>query len=94
MKNKKIFLSSIVFAILFSACSESNDSTWTPFIYPDKNNMKRSMQLAPLKTLQECKQTSILKIDSLNLQKVATSKCGLNCNYHSGMKQLICEEMN
>lgn len=89
----KLLLSSITIALLFSACDSDSKKSWTPFIYPDKNNQKRSMQLTDANSLQECKEISSKKLLSLGLKDVGSSKCGLNCTYHEGMKQLICEEM-
>jgi len=82
-------------AILFSGCfGEKKEEKWTAFVYPDKENTKRNIK-SPITftTLEECKKESILQLEQANLSKVGTYKCGLNCEYHEGMKIKICAKM-
>lgn len=93
MLKKFVFLS--ILASLFAGCvGEKKEASWTAFIYPDKQNTKRSVK-SPItfKTLQECKDASIEQIKLQNLENSATFKCGLNCSFHEGMQVEICEEM-
>lgn len=84
-----------ILSFIFSGCfGEKKEEKWTAFIYPDKENTKRNVK-SPItfKTLQECKDASIEQINNQNLQNSAIFKCGLNCEWHDGMKIEICEKM-
>lgn len=89
-------LTLITFTSLFlSGCfGEKKEEKWTAFIYPDKENTKRSVK-SPItfNSLQDCKKASLLEINNQNLQNSAIFKCGLNCNFHDGMNVEICEKM-
>lgn len=81
--------------LLLSGCfNEKKEEKWTAFIYPDKTNSKRNIK-SPINfsSLEKCKKASIKQIKNQNLQKNAIFKCGLNCNWHDGMKIEICEKM-
>lgn len=91
---KNIFLLSTA-AILFSGCLGGSDKEeWTAFIYPDKENTKRNMK-SPMtfETLDICKAEAKKQIEILGITNTATFKCGLNCEFHDGMKMEICEKM-
>lgn len=82
-------------AILFSGCfGKKEEEKWSAFIYPDKENTKRNIK-SPMtfKTIEECKKESILQLKEANLLTTGTYKCGLNCEYHDGMKMEICAQM-
>lgn len=84
-----------ILSFIFSGCfGEKKEEKWTAFIYPDKENTKRSVK-SPMTfaTLQECKDAAIEQINNQNLQTSAIFKCGLNCSFHEGMKVEICEKM-
>lgn len=87
----------LVAAFLFTGClggSEQNsEGTWTSFIYPDKQNLKRSMEYGQFNTLDECTQASVKKINELGLAQRGFIECGLNCSFHEGMKTLVCERV-
>lgn len=91
---KNLALLSLTAFLLNGCFGEKKEEKWTAFIYPDKENSKRSVK-SPItfKTLQECKDASIEQINNQNLQGSAIFKCGLNCNFHDGMKIEICEKM-
>ncbi len=91
---KNIFLVSTA-AVLFTGClGGAQEEKWTAFIYPDKDNTKRNMK-SPMTfdTLEICKEESKKQLDILGITKTATFKCGLNCEFHDGMKLEICEKM-
>lgn len=92
--SKQIFLISY-FALILSGCfGKSKEEKWTAFIYPDKeNNNKNIKSPMTFPSREECKKSSILEIKKQNLENIAIFKCGLNCNYHDGMKIEICQEM-
>lgn len=82
-------------ALLFSACiGEKKEEKWHSFIYPDKENNKRSLK-SPIvfKNLQECQDESIKQLEILKITDIGTYKCGLNCEFHDGMKLEVCEKM-
>lgn len=91
----KIALLSTLSLLLLSGCfgSGSKEEKWTSFIYPDKSNQKRSMKFAEFNSLKECKDASINRLKSLGFEQRGYFKCGLNCEYHEGMKTEICERM-
>ena len=79
---------------LFAGCFGNSDSKneWTALIYPDKENTKRSKKHGIYKSVEECRKASIEELSNLNLTNRGTYKCGLNCDYHEGMKVDICEK--
>ena len=81
-------------SLLFTGCFFGGDKEekWTAFIYPDKNNTKRSLK-SPMtfETLEECKTESKKQLQRMGLLEVGTYKCGLNCEYHEGMKVEVCQ---
>jgi len=93
---KKLLFLSIFAAIFFSGCFGGGDSKqeWTSLIYPDKTNTKRSKKLGIYPTLQECQKASKAELTRLDLTASGDFKCGLNCEYHEGMKVDICEKLS
>lgn len=91
---KNLLLATTALFLLSGCFGGPQEEKWSAFIYPDKNNTKRNMK-SPMtfETLQECKDESIKQIDRMNLKGSATFKCGLNCEFHDGMKVEICEKM-
>lgn len=82
-------------ALLLNGCfGKKQEEKWTAFIYPDKNDSKKYIK-SPItfSSLEECKKISILEIKNQNLEELAFFKCGLNCNFHEGMKTEVCQEM-
>lgn len=93
---KKTILFSILAAFVLSGCfgSGSDDQAWTSMIYPDKNNTKRNKKHGIYPSLEECKQASQIELKNLGLETRGDYKCGLNCEYHEGMKIDICEKLS
>ncbi len=82
-------------ALVFTGCwSEKPEEKWYSFIYPDKTNSKRSLK-SPVffNTLQKCQEESKNQLAILKLSDIGTYKCGLNCEFHDGMKLEVCEKM-
>lgn len=91
MKKTIIFASLSLF--LFAGCfGDADPEQWTSLIYPDKNNTKRSKKHGIYPTLEECRKSSLQELSNLDLKEIGTYQCGLNCNYHEGMKLDICEK--
>ena len=44
-------------------------------------------------TLQECQDESKKQLAILKVSDLGTYKCGLNCEFHDGMKLEVCEKM-
>lgn len=93
MKKNLLLISCI--SILFTGCLGGGNTKqeWTSFIYPDKQNTKRSKKYALYATLEECKKGSIEELTRLELSDRGDYQCGLNCGFHEGMKLDICEQM-
>jgi|GEM_PF-820238 len=82
-------------ALLLSGCwGEKPEEKWHSFIYPDKENTKRSLK-SPMvfKNLLECQEESKKQLAILKVTDLGTYKCGLNCEFHDGMKLEVCEKM-
>ncbi|MGA1931332.1 hypothetical protein ACH5BF_01220 [Arcobacter sp. YIC-464] len=84
-------------SLVLSGClggSDSEEEKWHSFIYPDKQNTKRNMK-SPMSfsSLQQCKEESIKQLETMGISNSGTFKCGLNCEFHDGMKLEICEKM-
>ncbi len=92
LKKRTIVLTSLTL-LLFTGCfGEAEPEQWTSLIYPDKENTKRSKKHGIYPTLEECRKASLLELSNLKLENKGTYQCGLNCNYHDGMKVDICEK--
>ncbi len=90
----KLLLTAIIASLFFTACGERGPEKWTAYIYPDKTNTKRSMELKKVfPDLKACQEASTKKLEELNLVGRGDYKCGLHCAYHEGMKTEICEKM-
>ena len=87
-----VTIAAFVLAGCFGAGSQ--EETWQVYLYPDKTNTKRTLIL-PTKfpTIEECRKSASLELDKRGLTSRGDYKCGLNCNYHEGMKVDICEAM-
>lgn len=90
---KNIFLAAATIFILAACYGEKEPKQWTSFIYPDKQNHKRSMENGIYPSLKICQDASIAKLKTLNLESRGEYKCGLDCQYHEGMKTQICKQM-
>lgn len=92
----KTIIFSIFVALTFSACLGGADGQgeWTSLIYPDKNNTKRSKKHAVYQSLEECRKGSLSELEKLGLKTRGDYQCGLNCEYHEGMKLDICEKLS
>lgn len=82
----------IVTVLVLGGCfTDKGPESWTAWIYPDKTNTKRSMELGNFKSLEMCRKASIDKLTALDLMTRGDYKCGLRCEYNQGLKSLICE---
>ncbi len=80
-------------AFLLAGCFGPKEAeVWTAWIYPDKTNNKRSMELGQFPSLKECVAESKDKLETLGLLQRGDYKCGLRCVYNEGLKTLICEK--
>jgi hypothetical protein len=91
---KNLILIGCTALLLYGCFGKKEEEKWTAFIYPDKQDTKKNIK-SPITfaSLEECKNVSIMEIKKQNLENIAFFKCGLNCNYHDGMKLEICEKM-
>ncbi len=95
MKKTVILIS--LLGILFTGCIVGDTNTkqeWTSLIYPDKQNTKRSKKSGIYPTLEECRKASLEELSRLELSTRGTYQCGLNCNFHEGMKIDVCEKLS
>lgn len=90
---KNILLLSITIFILSGCMGKEKKEEWTAWIYPDKQNTKRSLKGNTFKTLEECRKSSLLKMKELDIENSGDYNCGLNCKFHEGMKTEVCEKM-
>lgn len=92
----KFLIAAVALVLMFTGCSNSNSSgqeVWTAFIFPDKTNIKRSMEHGQFPTLQACQEGAVLKLQEINASETGFSECGLNCSFHDGMKATVCERV-
>ncbi len=90
---KTILLTSII-SLIFTSCSNTtNEEEWTSFVYPDKQNQKRSIKVGVYKSYKECKKASQEKLLDIKANELGFYKCGLGCIFHEGMKNDICTKM-
>ncbi len=92
---KTILLSTLALFLLTGCLGgDSSKQEWTSLIYPDKNNTKRSKKFATYPTLEECRKGSLEELRKQDLTTRGDYQCGLNCEYHEGMKVDICEKLS
>lgn len=91
---KNIILLIMTIFLLSGCFGEKKEEKWTVFIYPNKNDQKKNIK-SPMtfSTLSECEKVALFEIKNQKLDDIASFKCGLNCNYHEGMKLEVCEKM-
>ncbi len=91
MIKNSIFIT--VTALLLAGCfTERGPDVWTAWIFPDKSNIKRNMEIGQFKSIEECRKASLDKLASLNISNRGDYKCGLRCGYNEGLKTIICEK--
>lgn len=91
MIKNSIFLT--ITALLLAGCfSDRGPDYWTAWVYPDKTNTKRSLEMGPFETIEQCRKTSLEKLSELNVKDRGDYKCGLRCGYNEGLKSIICEK--
>lgn len=80
--------------LLLSGCiGEPKDEIWTGWVYPSKENTKRSVEIGQFKSFNECKVSAQNKMKSLDVETSGFFKCGLNCEFSESYKMLVCEEV-
>lgn len=89
----KTYFLIIIFSFLFTACSTQNKKdSWSSFIFPDKNNTKRSIILKEKFINQNtCKNSSkqyIKQSKFINAKYI----CSLNCSFNKNLNMQICEK--
>lgn len=83
-------------SLLLTSCIGSEDKKekeWTSFVYPDKQNRKRSVKIGVYEDLQQCRQASKEKLIEIKAENIGFYKCGFGCTFHEGMKNDICKRM-
>lgn len=91
----KIIIFTIFTIFFLTGCfEEKKENSWTAFIYPDKNDLKKNIKSpVTFPSLDECEKISLFEIKNQKLEDIATFKCGLNCTYKKEMKLEVCEQM-
>lgn len=92
----KTLLFSAALALLFTGCigGDSSKQEWTSLIYPEKTNTKRSKKNGVYQTLEQCQKASKDELVKIGLTTRGDYQCGLNCEFHEGMKVDICEKLS
>ena len=90
---KNALLAATAMVLLAGCFGSDKPKKWTSYIYPDKNNTKRSMDNGIFDSLEQCQEASLNKLQMLKLDTRGDYRCGLDCEYHEGMKTQICKEM-
>lgn len=90
------YLLPIIVSLIFAGCNVENNSVsevWTAFVFPNKVNTKRSIQVGQFPSLEICQKNALIKLEEINAVEIGFVECGLNCSFHDGMKTTICERM-
>jgi len=65
---------------------------WEGFVYPDKNNPLRHVNIGIFDTFEECRSAAVTKLSLVNSVSAGDYECGLNCNSPLGADSpKICE---
>ena len=82
----------ILFAILISGCSQE----WKGFVYPNKNDLTKHIELGTFDSLVKCRDSALNLMSKLGDRTKQDYECGLNCrpmkNYDGTYDISICEK--
>ncbi len=93
MKERGIkFFRNIFVGILCLLCVACNE-TYEGFVYPDRNDLTKSILTGPLETLEACRIMSQSVLIRLDATQTGDYECGKNCDNGSKLGGIkICEE--
>ena len=80
----------VIVAVLYGLrnCSQQIEDEWRGFLYPDRDNLRDSVELGVFESLEVCRDAA--RSHSEFVQLNSDYKCGLNCKSRDGM--FVCEE--
>jgi len=84
-------LTVLAFILLATGCTQE----WRGFVYPNKNDLGRHIELGKFDSLEKCRNAAVGKLVKLGDRSKGDYECGLNCrpvrNY-DGSTDNICEK--
>lgn len=91
---KTIILTSLT-SLVLTSCMDTKEveKEWTSFVYPDKQNKKRSVKIGVYESLEQCQEASKKKLIEIQAEKIGFYKCGYGCAFNKAMKSDICKRM-
>lgn len=82
----------ILFALLLTGCSQE----WKGFVYPNKNDLTKHIELGTFDSLEKCRNSAINLMSKLGDRSKQDYECGLNCrpmkNLDGTSDMNICEK--
>jgi hypothetical protein len=64
--------------------------SWSGFVYPDRGNLQRHIEIGPYKGLEECRQAALRALSTTVTP--GDYECGLNCRTQAGLTVKVCKE--
>lgn len=68
-------LALLVLALLITGCTQE----WRGFVYPNKNDLSKHIELGKFDSLERCRNAAIDKLWGLGDRSNGDYECGLNC---------------
>jgi hypothetical protein len=79
-------------SFLFAGCSQE----WRGFVYPNKNDLSKHIEIGKYESLEKCRDASLHKLSSMGKRLDGDYECGLNCrplkNFDGSSDMSICEK--
>ena len=63
---------------LLAACDQ-RPRTWQAFVYPDRSDLNRVVEMGSFKTFEQCQQAAINSLRTLGVADIGDYECGYRC---------------
>lgn len=70
-------IAGVALALFLAGCG--GQAEWTGFVYPDADNLTRSVEIGRFDTFEKCQSASIQTLGAFAVLHEGTFECGLRC---------------
>jgi hypothetical protein len=85
-----------VFVLFVSLSLSGCSQEWRGFVYPDKSNLSKHIEIGKFDSLAKCRDASMGKLQMMGKRYEGDYECGLNCrplkNFDGTSDMNICEK--
>lgn len=82
----------LLIILVLTGCSQE----WRGFVYPNKNDLSKHIEVGIFDSLEKCRNASLGKLNILGKRYEGDYECGLNCrplkNFDGTSDMSICDE--